>query len=204
MRFLGRLDAGEQLSQNIKITDPKNTVVLGLPRGGIPLGLVIAKNHKVAFDIFLAKKLVHPNHPEVAIGALAEDGEPLLNPQHTLDKEWVKKEVTRVKEENQKRRELYDEYLDHQTLEGKNIILVDDGIATGMTMFAAIQAVKSKNPNQITVAVPIIPKETYYALEDEVDNICYVEVPSQFLGSVGAYYRQFHQITDDEVIEMID
>ena len=70
-------------------------------------------------------------------------------------------------------------------------------------MFAAIQAVKSKNPNQITVAVPIIPKETYYALEDEVDNICYVEVPSQFLGSVGAYYRQFHQITDDEVIEMI-
>lgn len=203
MRFLGRLDAGEQLSQNIKITDPKNTVVLGLPRGGIPLGLVIAKNHKVAFDIFLAKKLVHPNHPEVAIGALAEDGEPLLNPQYQIDKKWIEQEVTRVKSENEKRRTLYNGYLNHQPLEGKNVILVDDGIATGMTMFAAIRAVKTKNPNQITVAVPIIPKETYYALEVEVDNICYVEVPSQFLGSVSAYYRQFPQVMDDEIIEMI-
>lgn len=203
MRFLGRLDAGEQLSQNIKITDPENTVVLGLPRGGIPLGLVIAKNHNVAFDIVLAKKLVHPSHPEVAIGALAEDGEPLLNPQYTLDNDWVEKEVTRVEQDNNMRRELYDDYLNHQSLEGKNIILVDDGIATGMTMFAAIQAVKSKNPSQITVAVPIIPKETYYALEDQVDNICYVEVPNHFLGSVGAYYRQFRQISDEEIIEMI-
>ena len=203
MRFLGRLDAGEQLSQNIKIADPKNTVVLGLPRGGIPLGLVIAKNHKVAFDIVLAKKMVHPDYPEVAIGALAEDGEPLLNPQYQIDKKWIEQEVTRVKSENEKRRTLYNGYLNHQPLEGKNIILVDDGIATGMTMFAAIQAVKTKKPNEITVAVPIIPKETYYALEDEVDNICYVEVPSQFLGSVSAYYRQFPQVMDDEIIEMI-
>lgn len=203
MRFLGRLDAGEQLSQNIEITDRENTVVLGLPRGGIPLGLVIAQKHQVAFDIVLAKKLVHSDYPEVAIGALAEDGEPLLNPQYTLENEWVRKEIARVKEENKKRRELYDDYLDHQSLEGKNVILVDDGIATGMTMFAAIHAVKSKNPKQITVAVPIIPKETYYALENDVDNICYVEVPSQFLGSVGAYYRQFSQVSDEEIIEMI-
>lgn len=203
MRFLGRLDAGEQLSQNINITKPKNTVVLGLPRGGIPLGLVIAKNHQVPFDIVLAKKLVHLNYPEVAIGALAEDGEPLLNPQFSLEDEWVKQEIARVEEENKRRRELYDAYLKHQPLEGKHVILVDDGIATGMTMFAAIQAVKSKKARHITVAVPIIPKETYYALEKQVDNICYVEVPNHFLGAVGAYYRQFPPVLDEEIIDMI-
>ncbi len=203
MRFLGRLDAGEQLSRNIKITHPESTVVLGLPRGGIPLGLVIAKNHNVPFDMVLAKKLVHPDHPEVAIGALAEDGEPLLNPQFTLDEEWIEKETARVDEENKRRRKLYDQYLKHQPLEGKDVILVDDGMATGMTMFAAIQAVKSKRPRHISVAVPIIPKETYYALEDLVDNICYVEVPNHFLGSVGAYYRQFPQVLDEDIIEMI-
>ncbi len=203
MRFLGRLDAGEQLSQNINITNPENTVVLGLPRGGIPLGLVIAKNHQVPFDIVLAKKLVHLNYPEVAIGALAEDGEPLLNPQFSLEDEWVKQEIARVEEENKRRRELYDAYLKHQPLEGKHVILVDDGIATGMTMFAAIQAVKSKKARHITVAVPIIPKETYYALEKQVDNICYVEVPNHFLGAVGAYYRQFPPVLDEEIIDMI-
>lgn len=203
MRFLGRLDAGEQLSKHIKITHPESTVVLGLPRGGIPLGLIIAENHNVPFDIVLAKKLVHPNYPEVAIGAIAEDGEPLLNPQFTLQDKWIDQEVIRVEEENKRRRELYDNYLEHQSLEGKDVILVDDGIATGMTMFAAIQAVKDKNPRHITVAVPIIPKETYYALEKQVDNISYVEVPNHFLGSVGAYYRQFSQLLDEEIVEMI-
>src|SRR5699024_5042596 len=101
------------------------------------------------------------------------------------------------------RRALYDEVIENQPLEGKDVILVDDGIATGSTMFAAIRAVKAKNPKSIAVAVPIIPKQTYYALEKNVDNICYVAVPSHFLGSVGAYYQNFPQITDEEILDML-
>lgn len=203
MRFLGRLDAGEQLSEHIKIDDPANAIVLGLPRGGVPLGLIIAQNHSVPFDVVLAKKLVHPTHTEFAIGALAEGGEPNLNQQFTLDDQWIEQEVQRVRAENKRRRALYDEVIEHQILEDKDVILVDDGIATGSTMFAAIQAVKKNAPRSITVAVPVIPKETYYALEKAVDNICYVLVPSQFLGAVGAYYRNFPSITDEEILEML-
>lgn len=203
MHFMGRLDAGEQLSQNIKIDDPENTIVLGLPRGGVPVGLIISRNHSVPFDVVLAKKLVHQDYPEVAIGAVTEAGEPLLNPQFTSEDEWTKNEIARVRKENDRRRTLYDEVLEKQPLEGKDVILVDDGIATGMTMFAAIDAVKAENPRHITVAVPIIPKSTYYALEKQVDNISFVEVPHHFLGAVGAYYRQFPQVSDDEVYEML-
>lgn len=203
MQFLGRLDAGEQLSDHIQVNDPENTVILGLPRGGVPIGLIIAKNHGVAFDVVLAKKLVHPKHSEVAIGAMADDTEPMISPQFEVEQDWIDSEISRVKDENTKRRALYNEVIQHQTIEGKDVILVDDGIATGSTMFAAIRAVKAKNPKSITVAVPIIPKQTYYALEANVDNICYVAVPSHFLGSVGAYYRNFPQITDDEILDML-
>ncbi len=203
MKFLGRLDAGEQLSDHIQVNEPENTVILGLPRGGVPIGLIIAKNHGVAFDVVLAKKLVHPRHSEVAIGAMVDDLKPILSPQFDLDEDWIQQETDRVKNENTRRRELYDEVIPHQTIEGKDIIIADDGIATGSTMFAAIKAVKSQQPKSITVAVPIIPKSTYYALEKVVDNISYVAVPSHFLGSVGAYYRSFPQITDDEILDML-
>lgn len=203
MQFLGRLDAGEQLSDHIQINDPGNTVILGLPRGGVPLGLIIAKNHGVSFDVVLAKKLIHPRHSEVAIGAMADDNEPMISPQFDIEQDWINSEINRVKDENAKRRALYDEVIENQPLEGKDVILVDDGIATGSTMFAAIRAVKAKNPKSIAVAVPIIPKQTYYALEKNVDNICYVAVPSHFLGSVGAYYQNFPQITDEEILDML-
>lgn len=203
MQFLGRLDAGEQLSDHIKVNEPENTVVLGLPRGGIPLALIIAKNHGVSFDVVMAKKLVHPEHSEVAIGAMADDSEPVISPQFTIEPDWIESETLRVKNENKQRRLLYDNVIEQQTLEGKDVILVDDGIATGSTMFAAIRSVKARKPKNMTVAVPIIPKSTYYALEKVVDNICYVAVPSHFLGSVSAYYRNFPQITDEEILDML-
>lgn len=203
MQFLGRLDAAEKLSDHIQVDKSENTIILGLPRGGVPLGLVIAKNHDVPFDVVLAKKIVHPDHSELAIGAIAEGGEPMISPQYEIDQVWIDSEITRVKAENEKRRTLYDETIVHQQLKDKEVILVDDGIATGSTMFAAIHAVKAQNPKSITVAVPIIPKPTYYALEEQVDNISYVAVPSHFLGSVGAYYRSFPQITDEEILDML-
>ncbi len=199
MLFKDRMDAAEQLSENIRVSRPKDTIVLALPRGGVPMGLLLAKQHSLPFDVVLAKKLVHPSYAEVAIGAMAEEGTPILNPQITVEQNWVVQEIERVQNENQRRRKLYDEILEKQDLTGKDVIIVDDGIATGMTMFAAIAAVKAKQAQHITVAVPIIPQETFQALEQQVDQVTFVEVPEYSLGAVGAYYQHFPQINDQEI-----
>ncbi len=203
MLFKDRIDAAEQLSENIRVTRPKDTIVLALPRGGVPMGLVLAKQHFLPFDVVLAKKLVHPSYSEVAIGAMAEEGTPILNPQITVEQNWIDQEIERVQNENQRRRKLYDEIVEKQDLTGKDVIIVDDGIATGMTMFAAIAAVKAKQVKQITVAVPIIPQETFQTLEQQVDRVAFVEVPEYFLGAVGAYYQHFPQISDQEIQAML-
>ncbi len=203
MLFKDRMDAAEQLSENIRVSRPKETIVLALPRGGVPMGLLLAKQHSLPFDVVLAKKLVHPSYAEVAIGAMAEEGAPILNPQITVEQNWVDQEIERVQNENQRRRKLYDEILEKQDLTGKDVIIVDDGIATGMTMFAAIAAVKAKQAQHITVAVPIIPQETFQALEQQVDQVTFVEVPEYFLGAVGAYYQHFPQINDQEIQAML-
>lgn len=203
MFFRDRRDAGNQLAEKLTINQPENSVVLALPRGGIPLAIEISKRHSIPFDVVHAKKIVHPLQTEFAIGAIAEKGEPILNTEVDVEQTWIDQEVHRVREEIARRRDLYDTFLEQESLDKKEIILVDDGIATGMTMFAAIEAVKNQQPNKITVAVPIIPEDTYNHLKTLVDDIIYIEVPEQFLGAVGAYYQQFPQISDEEIPTMI-
>lgn len=203
MFFRNRRDAGNQLAEKLTVNQPENTVVLALPRGGVPLAIEISKRHSIPFDVVHAKKIVHPLQREFAIGAIAEKGEPILNTEVDVEQTWIDQEVHRVREEIARRRDLYDTFLKQEPLEEKEIILVDDGIATGMTMFAAIEAIKNQQPNKITVAVPIIPEDTYNHLKTLVDDIIYIEVPEQFLGAVGAYYQQFPQISDEEIPTMI-
>lgn len=203
MFFRNRRDAGNQLAEKLTVNQPENTVVLALPRGGVPLAIEISKRHSIPFDVVHAKKIVHPLQREFAIGAIAEKGETILNTEVDVEQTWIDQEVHRVREEIARRRDLYDTFLEQEPLEEKEIILVDDGIATGMTMFAAIEAIKNQQPNKITVAVPIIPEDTYNHLKTLVDDIIYIEVPEQFLGAVGAYYQQFPQISDEEIPTMI-
>ena len=203
MFFRNRRDAGNQLAEKLTVNQPENTVVLALPRGGVPLAIEISKRHSIPFDVVHAKKIVHPLQREFAIGAIAEKGEPILNTEVDVEQTWIDQEIHRVREEIARRRDLYDTFLEQEPLEEKEIIVVDDGIATGMTMFAAIEAIKNQQPNKITVAVPIIPEDTYNHLKTLVDDIIYIEVPEQFLGAVGAYYQQFPQISDEEIPTMI-
>lgn len=203
MRFKDRLDAGNQLADKLHVKNPQNTVVFALPRGGVPLGLIVADKFDCPLDVLLAKKIVHPQFSEFAIGALAEKGELLLNPEVQVEQDWINQETERVNKENQRRRNLYSKYIDKQAINGKDVIIVDDGIATGMTMFAAINGVQAEEPNSVTVAVPIIPKDTYQRLMDVANTVSYVEVPEYFLGAVGAYYQSFPQISDDEIIKML-
>lgn len=203
MRFKNRTDAGNQLAQKLKINRPNQTIIVALPRGGVPLGLEISTIHHIPFDVVLAKKIVHPLQSEFAIGAIAEDGFPIINETLNVDREWIEEDTNRVRLELKRRRKQYDKFLTQRPLSKKDVIIVDDGIATGMTMFAAIEAVKNQMPNRIIVAVPIIPKDTNRILESRVDEVIAIEVPSQFRGAVGAYYQDFSQVSDAEVEEMI-
>src|SRR5690625_3747312 len=191
MFFKDRIDAGKQLAAQIVIFQPENTIVLALPRGGVPLALEISKKHSIPFDVVLAKKIVHPLQTEFAIGALAENGHPILNEDVVIEQEWIDQDAQRVRDEIARRRKLYDQFLTQKSLKGKDIIIVDDGIATGMTLHAAIEAVKHQLPTKLAVAGPTIPKHRYDRLESLVDQTVYVEVPAQFLGAVGACCRSF-------------
>lgn len=203
MRFKNRTDAGNQLAQKLKINRPNQTIIVALPRGGVPLGLEISTIHHIPFDVVLAKKIVHPLHREFAIGAVAENGDPIMNNAIDVDRKWIEEDTSRVRFEIKRRRKQYDKFLIQHPLSGKDVIIVDDGIATGMTMFAAIEAVKNQKPNRVLVTVPIIPNDTNRILENMVDEVIAIEVPAQFRGAVGAYYQDFSQVSDKEVEEMI-
>lgn len=203
MRFKDRTDAGNQLAKKVTIADSENAVVLALPRGGIPLGVSISNLHDIPLDVVLAKKITHPLQTEFAIGAVAEGGHPIKNPNAIVKDEWVETELPNVREEIQHRRDLYQEILPKQSFKEKDVVIVDDGIATGMTMFAAIEAIKEEQPSRLTIAVPIIPKDTYKKLKKLVDDVYFIDVPNQFHGAVGAYYQRFPQISDDTVSDML-
>lgn len=205
MRFADRIDAARQLSNRLESVSEDSTVVLALPRGGVPLGLEIAKAHCLPFDVIVSKKIGHPLYPEFAIGALAEDGEPMVHDyqRRQVDHDWLKQEIDSIKQQINNRRESYGKVLNKQNVINRSVILVDDGIATGMTMKAAIKAVKQKGAASVTVAVPIIPEDTYYELLKQVNEVVAVDVPQKFLGAVGAYYENFSQVGDKEVIDML-
>ena len=196
----------EKLAEAIELDTKADTVVLALPRGGIPLGLIISKRHNIPFDVLLSKKIGHPSHSEYAIGAVSEDGEPILNKTETtdLEKDWIKKEVKTIRQEMKRRRKQYGKVLKKISLKDKTVIIADDGIATGMTMKAAIEAVRSLEAEKVIVAVPVIPKDTYKELKQMADEVVSVEVPTHFIGAVGAYYTRFPQLEDDKVLELLE
>ncbi|MCC5895999.1 MAG: hypothetical protein JJU16_11090 [Alkalibacterium sp.] len=205
MIFLDREDAGTQLAEIIALDESRKQLVLALPRGGIPLGLIIAQYHQLPFDVIMSKKIGHPFHSEYAIGAVPENGEPILNERERshLDSDWLTKEVSRLRKAMDKRRQMYSKWLDNQSIQGKSVIIVDDGIATGLTMKAAIQAVKEQQAKEISIAVPVIPEDTYRELVKIVDDVMAIDVPKHFLGAVGAYYRFFPQVEDDEIERLL-
>lgn len=203
MRFKDRQDAGKKLAHLVSSKITKDSVILALPRGGVPLAICISNEVSAPLDLILAKKIGHPAHREFAIGAIAEDGKPILNKDVIVNNDWLENEIIQIKNQMKERRQFYADILVKQPLKNKVVVIVDDGIATGMTMFAAIDAVKIHNPAKIIVAVPIIPKDTYDLLTKYVDDVIALDIPKRFLGAVGAYYDDFSQVSDLEVLKMM-
>lgn len=204
--FKDRKDAGERLAKKLIQKEYDNPVVLALPRGGVVLGKVIAKKLNAPLDLLITRKIGHPQSPEYAIGAVTLTGERVLNQAETsqIDTAWLEKEITMQIKEAKRRQRAYLKDRKQVDLKGKTVIIVDDGIATGLTMMAGIKEVNSKSPAKIIVAIPVIPFETYETLLKLVNEVVYISAPDDFIGAIGLYYRDFSQVTDDEVIKLLE
>lgn len=207
MIFRDRRDAGKELS--LKLQDYKgldNCVVVGLVRGGVAVAAEIASALDLPLDVIIVKKVGAPENEELALGAVADEGMGVFN-DHLISLLGVSKEYLRREIEKQKERikAIKQGYLKGHVavnLAGKTVILVDDGVATGASMKVAIQAVKAKGAKEIILAVPVASAEALTMLSSEVEEVVCLHAPSTFY-AVGAFYKNFPQVTDEEVAALI-
>ena len=209
MKFRDRGEAGDVLADRIMkagLTNGNNSVVLGIPRGGIILADIVAGRLGAGFDIVIPRKLTAPDNEELAIGAVMSDGTSYVNQYLVtalrITPDYIGQEKSKQATEIQRRMSLYRKPGLDYNLEGKNIILVDDGVATGSTIIAASRWIKKQRPKRVTVAVPVAPPSTVAMLEQEADAAIVVLVPKEF-GSVGQFYQEFDQVTDEQVIQIM-
>jgi predicted phosphoribosyltransferase len=202
-RFRDRRDAGRQLGERLR---PKlhrqGLVVLALPRGGVPVGFEVAEALDAPLDVFLVRKLGAPHNPELAMGAIATGSVQVLNQDivEALDipREVIHEVASRELEELRRREREYRGDRPRPRIAGRTVVMVDDGLATGASMRAAIEAVRVLGPKHIVAAVPVAPEETCRALAASVDAVECLLKPAPF-GAVGLWYEEFAQTTDDEV-----
>jgi putative phosphoribosyl transferase len=202
MVFEDRYDAGRQLARRLEhLHAQPNTIVLALPRGGVPVAFEVARALELPLDFFLVRKLGTPGQEELALGALTSDGTTVFNADviHELgiSQSAIDHAIARERLELQRREEQYRAGQPPLALEGQTVILVDDGLATGASMRAAVRALRP-TARQVIVAVPVAAASTCNDLLREADQVIALDTPEHF-GAVGAFYQDFSQTTDDEV-----
>ncbi len=202
-RFRDRVAAGRQLAADLaEYAHRPDIVVLALPRGGVPVAYEVARALGAPLDVFLVRKLGVPGQEEVAMGAVATGGVRVLNDSIVrslgIPREVIDAVTARELEELAHRERLYRGDRPPVDVRGRTVILVDDGLATGATMVAAVRALRQRGPARIVVAVPIAPPETCAALRAEADDVVCTMTPEPFR-AVGVWYQDFSQTTDDEV-----
>jgi putative phosphoribosyl transferase len=204
--FANRVDAGKRLASELKNLVGKNAIVLAIPRGGVVLGYEIAKALNLPLDVIIPRKIGAPNNPELAIGAMTEDGTIILDKNLVsylrVSQDYVKEESERQKNEIQRRLKSYRGNEPYPNLRGRDVIIVDDGIATGSTMKAALASVKNRGARTVTVAVPVGPPSTIDELEKEADKVVCPYTPEYFQ-AIGQFYMDFEQTTDEEVNQLL-
>lgn len=206
--FRDRTDAGKRLLARLPALDPVETLVVALPRGGVPVAEVIADGLGAPLDIVFVRKVGHPRQKELALAAVTDGRQPELTVNKDVaraagldvDEIWdlAKPELNEIA----RRREIYLEGREALPMTGKTVVVVDDGIATGATMRASLKLIRQRNPARLLLAVPVAPEETLSELASEVDDVICLEVPRPF-HAVGAYYQAFPQVSDAEVTEAI-
>jgi predicted phosphoribosyltransferase len=206
-RFRNRTDAGRQLAEKLAAyANRPGVLVLALPRGGVPVGFEVARELGAPRDVFLVRKLGVPGYEELAMGAVATGGVRVLNDEIVrglgISEHEIDAAAARELQELARRERLYRGDRPPPDIAGRTVILVDDGLATGATMRAAIAAVRQRQPARIVVAVPTASPDTCEALKAEADDVVCAMTPEPFL-AVGHWYEDFTQTTDDEVRELL-
>jgi len=204
MMFRDRVEAGKKLANALLKYGKEQAIVLAIPRGGVILGYEVANLLNLPFDILIPRKIGAPKQKEMAIGAVTEDGTSIFNDRLiqslNIDDEYIKKEIEIQIKEIKRRNEIYKKK--NIFLNNKIIILIDDGVATGATLKAAILSLKKCDIKSLIIAVPVGPKDTIYELEKLVDEVICLSSPYPFF-AVGEFYKDFNQITDREVIKLL-
>lgn len=202
MIFRNRKEAGSILTGKLIKYIKQNTVILAIPRGGVPVGYEISQSYTLPLELVLIKKIGHPTNKEYAIGA-ASLTDYFIKDHEAADPEYISEELRRIRN---KMTALYSKFKGKQPpplLKDKIVIIVDDGIATGNTMIATIQVVKESKPEKIIVATPVASSSAVKALKEIADDVIAVYIPPEFYG-VGAFYQDFEQVSDEEVVELIN
>ncbi|MEQ8387856.1 MAG: phosphoribosyltransferase [Alphaproteobacteria bacterium] len=207
--FRDREEAGRELGERLRPLAAKSPVVLAVPRGGVPIGLEIARALAAPLDLVLVRKIGAPAQPELAVAAVADGDNPqmIVNVDVArlldIDETWLEMEKRQKLAEIERRRRAYLAGRVRIPLAGRTVIVADDGIATGATTRAVLQSVRAAGPREIILAIPVAPPETVAALESEADRIECLEQPSRF-GAISMFYENFPQVGDDEVRRLLD
>lgn len=206
--FRDRADAGRQLAERLEEhAGEPDTVVLGLARGGVPIAYEVAQALRLPLDVLIVRKLGVPDQPELAMGAIASGGTRVIENDVVRARGLSEETIAAVAAEEQRRLEARERFYrrDRPPLQvtGKTILLVDDGLATGSSMRAAVKALRIQEPEAVIVAVPLAPPETCKLLEREADGVICVITPELFV-AVSVWYEDFPQTTDEEVAELLE
>lgn len=203
--FEDRADAGRRLSQLLLEYKSPNVIVLAIPRGGVVVGWEVANALRAPLDVVIPRKIGAPSEPELAIGAVAEHVEVIDEDSVRylgVSEKYIREETVRQREEIERRKALYRHGRPPLDVQGKTVLLVDDGIATGYTTIAAARELRLMQPGRLVLAVPVAPPEAVRRLRQEVDELIVIETPEPFM-AVGAWYADFGQTTDEEVVELL-
>lgn len=208
MRFRNRREAGQQLARELAyLRGAKDTVILGIPRGGVVVAYEVATVLDLPLDVYIARKIGAPYNPELAIGAVTSDGtvwiDELLAQHVGADQDYIEAEIKRQKDEIERRMAVYHPEGEIVPLENQRVVLVDDGIATGATVLVSLRALRKQGPKELILAIPVGPVETVAMLEAECDRVVCLHAETLFW-AVGAFYEDFDQTSDREVVQWLE
>lgn len=202
--FKDRFDAGKQLAKVLQHYKNRDGVILAVPRGGVEIGYVLAKELNLPLEIVLSKKIGHPHQPEFAIGAVSLESR-IISERGDVSEEYIEKETKRLRQLLRERYKMY--YGDRKpaNLDDKIVIVVDDGIATGNTLLSTVELVRHHNPHWVVVAIPVAPPDSLRHVEQAkgVDEVVCLLAPRDFY-AVGQFYENFEQVEDDEVVRLLN
>ena len=202
MIYIDRNDASLKLISLLEKFKNDKCVILAVPRGGVPIGYYIARNFNFPMDLLLTKKIGHPLNKEFAIGAVSLENE-IIDDYPYISREYIDDQILEIRESLKNR---YENFVGDRTpvnVKNKTVIIVDDGIATGNTLLAAIKMIRGKSPKKIVVAVPVAPTDSAQKISDNVDELICPLITDDFRG-VGSFYLNFSQVSDEEVVQFMN